>query len=467
MQIITDTSALSALCERLSAVEYVTVDTEFLRESTYWPILCLVQVAAPVGKPDEEGAIIDPMAEGIDLAPFWDLMRNTDVLKVFHAARQDLEIMWHMGEVIPEPLFDTQVAATVCGFGESVGYEAIVRVLARQEIDKSSRFTDWSRRPLSQKQLDYAISDVTHLRTVFEALYDKLDEQNRHEWVADEMRVLTSPETYVTRPEDAWEAHQGADEQAAGHGGAGRGRGLARARGAEPRRAAPTASSRTTPSPSSPSKSRSRWMRWPNCGRYRAASKRSRSGTALLEAVKAGLAADPAGAPEPKRSGGGNGGAGPTVELLKVLLRMVSDNEHVAPRIIASGEDLERIATEDEPDIDAMKGWRRELFGEPARLLRDGRLALAMENGRVALVARDEEAQTVLGGRAKSPGRGRPRRRSGSRRTAASRSPRRRDATRAVFCALKRPSSFSTTSPSSSIRSGVHGSAPSWPALRT
>ena len=422
MQIITNTPALSALCERLSAAEYVTVDTEFLRESTYWPILCLVQVAAPEGEPDEDGAIIDPMAEGIDLAPFWDLMRNTDVLKVFHAARQDLEIMWHMGEVIPEPLFDTQVAATVCGFGESVGYEAIVRVLAREEIDKSSRFTDWSRRPLSQKQLDYAISDVTHLRTVFEALYDKLDEQNRHEWVADEMRVLTSPETYVTRPEDAWKRIKARMkkpqdmavlvEVAAWREREAQSRDVPRGRVLKDDAVAELAVQKPKSMDA--------------LAQLRAIPRgfeRSKSGTALLAAVKAGLAADPAEAPEPKKSGGGNGGAGPTVELLKVLLRMVSDNERVAPRIIASGEDLERIATEDEPDIDAMKGWRRDLFGEPARLLRDGRLALAMENGRVALVARDEEAQTVLGGRAKPQGRGRPRRRSGSRRTAASRSP--------------------------------------------
>ncbi len=419
MQIITDSAALSALCQRLATVEYVTVDTEFLRESTYWPILCLIQVAAPEGEADDEGAIIDPMAEGIDLAPFWALMRDTAVLKVFHAARQDIEIMWHLGQVIPEPLFDTQVAATVCGFGESVGYEAIVRTLAREEIDKSSRFTDWSRRPLSQKQLDYAISDVTHLRTVFEALYDKLDAQNRHEWVSDEMRILTSPETYVTRPEDAWKR--------------------IKARVKKPQDMAVLvevaawrereAQSRDVP--------RNRVikddaigeiaMQKPRTidalGQLRAIPRgfeRSKSGASLLAAIKAGLAADPETAPEPKKPGGGNGGVGPTVELLKVMLRMISDNEKVAPRIIASNDDLERIASEDDPDIDVMKGWRRDLFGEPARMLRDGKLALAMENGRVALVARVEEATVVLGGRAKPAGRSRPRRRSGSRKTSAS-----------------------------------------------
>ncbi len=422
MQIITDSAALSALCQRLATVEYVTVDTEFLRESTYWPILCLIQVAAPEGEADDEGAIIDPMAEGIDLAPFWALMRDTGVLKVFHAARQDIEIMWHLGEVIPEPLFDTQVAATVCGFGESVGYEAIVRTLAKEEIDKSSRFTDWSRRPLSQKQLDYAISDVTHLRTVFEALYDKLDAQNRHEWVSDEMRILTSSETYVTRPEDAWKR--------------------IKARVKKPQDMAVLvevaawrereAQSRDVP--------RNRVikddaigeiaMQKPKTidalGQLRAIPRgfeRSKSGASLLAAIKAGLAADPEMAPEPKKPGGGNGGVGPTVELLKVMLRMISDNEKVAPRIIASNDDLERIASEDDPDIDVMKGWRRDLFGEPARMLRDGKLALAMENGRVALVARDEEASVVLGGRAKPASRSRPRRRSGSRKTSASPQP--------------------------------------------
>ena len=422
MLIITDTPALSDLCERLSGAEYVTVDTEFLRESTYWPILCLIQVAAPPGEADEAGAIIDPMAEGIDLAPFWALMRNTEVVKVFHAARQDLEIMWHLGEVIPEPLFDTQVAATVCGFGESVGYEAIVRVLAREEIDKSSRFTDWSRRPLTQKQLDYAISDVTYLRTVFELLYDKLEEQDRHEWVADEMRVLTSPETYITRPEDAWKRIKARVkkpqdmavlvEVAAWREREAQTRDVPRSRVLKDDAVAELAIQKPKTIEA--------------LGQLRAIPRgfeRSRHGASLLEAVRVGLAADPQEAPQPKKAGGGNGGAGPTVELLKVLLRMISDNERVAPRIIASGDDLERIASEDEPDIDAMRGWRRELFGEPARLLRDGKLALAMENGRVALVARDEDAQTVLGGRAKPAGRGRPRRRSGSRKTAASRSP--------------------------------------------
>ncbi|MBL4665988.1 MAG: ribonuclease D, partial [Sneathiella sp.] len=199
MQIVTNTDDLKTLCQRLSGYSYVTIDTEFLRESTFWPELCLVQIAS-----DDEAAIIDPLADGISLEPLFELLQNPDVLKVFHAGRQDLEIFHHLNGKVPTPIFDTQVAAMVCGFGESVGYDTLVASLTGANIDKSSRFTDWSRRPLSERQLTYAEADVTHLRVVYAKLKDKLKETGREEWLTGEMKVLETPETYFIPPENAW-----------------------------------------------------------------------------------------------------------------------------------------------------------------------------------------------------------------------------------------------------------------------
>ena len=199
MELISDTKALTTLCKVLAQEDFVTVDTEFMRESTYWPDLCLVQIAG-----QEINGLIDPMAAGINLKPFFELMKNEKVLKIFHAARQDIEIMVHLSGTVPHPVFDTQIAAMVCGFGDQVSYESIVRKLAKAQIDKSSRFTDWSRRPLTEKQLTYALSDVTHLRTVYEKLKIELDATGREPWLAQEMDILTAIETYRTEPEDAW-----------------------------------------------------------------------------------------------------------------------------------------------------------------------------------------------------------------------------------------------------------------------
>jgi ribonuclease D len=199
MDMITTTEALAAFCARLAAHEFVTVDTEFLRETTYWPELCLIQMAGP-----EDQGIVDPLAEGLDLKPFFELMADTSVVKVFHAARQDIEIMVHRGDLVPHPIFDTQVAAMVCGFGESISYDQLVSRITGAHIDKSSRFTDWSRRPLSEKQLDYALADVTHLRDIYLELLSRLKTEGRNHWVADEMAVLESRATYEMDPSDAW-----------------------------------------------------------------------------------------------------------------------------------------------------------------------------------------------------------------------------------------------------------------------
>ena len=203
MLVITDTETLAAFCARCAEHPYVTVDTEFLRERTYWPQLCLAQVAYPG---DEDcAALIDPIAGAdMDLAPLFELMKNSSVVKVFHAARQDLEIFWKLGDLIPTPLFDTQVAAMVCGYGDQVGYETLVRKICKEGLDKSSRFTDWARRPLSEKQLDYALADVTHLRQIYEVLEARLNRTGRAAWVAEEMAVLTNPDTYRNEPTEAW-----------------------------------------------------------------------------------------------------------------------------------------------------------------------------------------------------------------------------------------------------------------------
>jgi ribonuclease D len=200
MRVINTTSALTETCSRLAEGEFVAVDTEFMREQTFWPDLCLIQLAGP----DEE-AIVDPMAAGIDLKPFYDLMADQRVVKVFHAARQDVEIVYSEAGLIPTPIFDTQIAAMVCGFGESVSYVNLVKKITGRDLDKSSRFTDWSRRPLTEKQLVYALGDVTHLRDIYIALKTELENTGRASWLDEEMADLTAPSTYESHPENAWQ----------------------------------------------------------------------------------------------------------------------------------------------------------------------------------------------------------------------------------------------------------------------
>ncbi len=382
IQPITSTSDLAAACVRMSAYPFVTVDTEFLRETTYYPLLCVVQMASP-----DEAVVIDALAPGIDLAAFYALMADEKVMKVFHAARQDIEIIWHAAKLIPHPIFDTQVAAMVLGYGDSISYDQLVQRITGDALDKSLRFTDWARRPLSEPQLRYAISDVTHLRQVYLALVDDLKQRGRAHWVEDEMSVLTSPETYRMEPENAWQR--------------------LRTRVRKPRELAVLievaawrereAQSRDVP--------RSRVLKDEAIGdiavqapttveklaHLRSLPKgfeRSRWGEAIVAAVERGLARDPKTLPLPARPPAAvNGGA--VVELLKVLLRMVSEHHHVAAKVIATVDDLERIAASDRADVSALKGWRRELFGEKALALKRGKLALAIEKGKVATVERE------------------------------------------------------------------------------
>ncbi len=382
MDMITTTDALAAACERFATHRFVTVDTEFLRETTFWPKLCVVQIASA-----DEAVVIDAVAEGIDLAPFFALMANEKVLKVFHAGRQDIEIVWHLAGIIPAPVFDTQVAAMVLGHGDSISYDQLVQRLTGHVLDKSLRFTDWSRRPLTAAQIAYAEADVTHLRDVYLKLEADLAKRGRADWVGEEMAVLTSPETYRQEPERAWErlrsrARKPKDlavlmEVAAWREREAQARDIPRSRILKDDVIGEIANQH----PSTIEK----------LGQLRSIPKgfeRSRAGEQIVEAVKAGLARDPKTLPRIERDKPLSNGASATVELLKVLLRMTSEQHGVAAKIIATVDDLEQIAADEAPDVPALTGWRRELFGERALALKAGHLALAMQRGRVIAVER-------------------------------------------------------------------------------
>jgi ribonuclease D len=383
MNLITTTADLTAACERMSRHPFVTVDTEFLRETTYYPLLCVAQMAT-----SEEAVVIDALAQDLDLAPFFELMANEGVLKVFHAARQDIEIVWHQAKLVPRPIFDTQVAAMVLGYGDSISYDQLVQRITGDVIDKSNRFTDWSRRPLSAAQVSYAISDVTHLREVFLSLSADLQSRGRSEWVGEEMEILTSPDTYRADPESAWERLKTRvrkprelsvlmeiaawREREAQSRDVPRGRVLKDEAIGDIAMHAPTTTERLASLRSLPR-----------------GFERSKWGAEIIEAVKRGLARDPSELPRlDKPRQGINGSA--TVELLKVLLRMASEQHGVAAKVIATVEDLERIAIDDRADVPALHGWRREMFGEQAIALKRGRLALAVDRGRVVAVERSQ-----------------------------------------------------------------------------
>ena len=379
MTLITTTEELAAVCRRLAQHPFVTVDTEFLRETTFWPKLCVLQLAS-----DEEAVVVDALAPDIDLIPFLDLMANRAVVKVFHAARQDLEIVWKMSGTLPDPLFDTQVAAMVCGFGDQVSYSELAQTLCRVTIDKSSRFTDWARRPLSSAQVTYALADVTHLRDIYRALVKQLETSKRTGWLADEMRTLLSPATYEQHPDQAWERFRSKlrkprdlavmMELAAWRESEAQSRDVPRSRILKDDAMIEVA----TAAPRS----------LDALGDLRALPRgmdKSRLGPDMLAAVERGLARDPKSLPriDRDRRGNGGGGNGATVELLKVLLRQVADAHGVAAKLIANVDDLEAIAASDDAEVPALDGWRRAMFGAKALDLKNGRLALTVENGKV------------------------------------------------------------------------------------
>ena len=368
MDLITDTKALAALCKALAHETFVTVDTEFMRETTYWPDLCLIQIAGA-----EVNGLIDPMAEGIDLKPFFALMNNEKVLKVFHAARQDVEIMVHLAGTVPHPIFDTQIAAMVCGFGDQVSYEAIVRKLAKAQIDKSSRFTDWSRRPLSEKQLIYALSDVTHLRTVYEKLKLELDVNGREPWLAQEMAILTAIETYRTEPQDAWrriKVRLKSKKQLAVLIAVAGWRELGAQEKNVPR-------SRIIKDDAVAEVAMQMPQSKEALGQLRALPRgmaTSRIGDSLIRVVKEGLARDPLTLPH--TNWGRDESSESTqaaAEILKLALKVVCEREGLAPKLVANTSDIEAVAESDDADVPLMHGWRREVFGILALELKRGK----------------------------------------------------------------------------------------------
>jgi ribonuclease D len=381
MTLIAETAALAEFCQRQRQAEFIAIDTEFMRDKTYWPQLCLVQIAGP-----QDAAAIDSLAPGIDLAPLHELMADTRVTKVFHAARQDVEIFFHLTGKIPAPLVDTQVAAMVCGFGDSVSYENLAAKLAGARIDKSSRFTDWAQRPLTDRQLQYALSDVTYLRPAYEHLARRLAKTGRSEWVAEEMAVLTSPSTYRLEPSESWRRIKFRNDKP---------RALAILREIAAWREE-EAQKRDLP--------RGRILKdetlceiaahaprnVDDLARCRGLSRsiaENKQGHAILAAVKRGLDI-PAGElpPVPPRRDL-PAGLGPVVELLRVLLKMRCEDHEVAQKLVASADDLELIAADDGADVPALSGWRRDIFGADALALKRGQLALTTVGRRVKVVS--------------------------------------------------------------------------------
>lgn len=377
---ITTTTELADFCARLAGQPFVAVDTEFMRETTYWPKLCLIQAATP-----DDHAVIDPLADGIDLAPFLAVMADRSIEKVFHAARQDVEIFSNLG-AIPVPLFDTQIAGMAAGFGEQIAYDALVRQMLKIDLDKSSRFTDWARRPLSEAQLTYALADVTHLAELYPLLRSRLEDSQRLAWVSEEMRALTDPALYDVEPENAWKR-------------------------LKPKRHAPkylavfkavaawrerTAQARDQP--------RGRILKDEaidelatqapvdddGMNRLRSVPRGfagSKFGPELLDAIRTALANVDAYAPVvPRSTSAPPPAAGAVVELLKVLLKARAEDADVASKLIATVSDLEKIASDDNADTPALQGWRREAFGEDALRLKRGELALVLDGSRVRVV---------------------------------------------------------------------------------
>ena len=377
MRLIATTPDLKEICERLGRLEFVAVDTEFIREQTFWPKLCLIQLAGP-----GEEAIVDPLSPGIDLAPFYALMANERVVKVFHAARQDLEIVWTQARVIPHPLFDTQVAAMVCGFGESVSYVSLVKQLTGHSLDKTSRFTDWARRPLSPKQLAYAMADATYLRDIYVRLKGELEQTGRVRWLDEEMAELIDPKTYEADPEQAWrrlklrvKSRKGLAvlielaawrERVAQAQNKPRNRVLRDQALYDIANSAPTESGKLSE------------LRTLSDG-----FARSPHAAQIVEAVKRGLARDPKTVPPMREGFALPADKVAIVELLRVLLKACSARNKVAARLIADADDLERIAAEKTPDVPALKGWRYDLFGAQAEKLKRGELALRVQDGEV------------------------------------------------------------------------------------
>jgi ribonuclease D len=382
MPTITTTAALTDFCAKIASAPFITVDTEFMRETTYWPKLCLIQAAS-----EDHAGIIDPLSPDLDLQPFLDLLTDPAILKVFHACRQDVEIFNNLG-AMPAPVFDTQVAAMAAGFGDQVAYDSLVRQVIKVDIDKGSRFTDWSRRPLSEQQLQYALGDVTHLAKLYPKLVEKLKAQNRYEWVAAEMADLTDPKLYNTSPDDAWRRlrprkpslkymavfkevaawrERVAQERDQPRGRILKDEGVDEIATQLPTDAAAFDRLRSTPKGFGASK----------------------FGIELCEVIQTALAEPEKYAPKVDKAPPPVQVPASVVELLKVLLRVRCEDEGVAPKLIASVADLEKIALDDKANVPALEGWRRKVFGDDAIKLKKGELALVLNGTRVEVVELD------------------------------------------------------------------------------
>jgi ribonuclease D len=378
--LITTTDMLAVFCQSVSTDSYITVDTEFLRETTYYPKLCLIQIAGA-----KVSALIDPLAAGLDLQPFFDLMSNTSVLKVFHAASQDIEILVNIASLVPTPVFDTQIAAMVCGFGDQVGYEAIVRKLVGAQIDKSSQFTDWSRRPLTHKQMAYALSDVTHLRVVYEKLQAQIDAENRTDWLEGELADLADASNYRVDPEQSWRRIK------------------ARIQSKKQQSVLMSVAAWREREAQTKNVPRGRILKDDAVGEIAIqmpqsseamhqlrllprGSADSSVGKGILAAVKDALARDPALIPSPKgRSDEMTSSQEAAAEVLKLALKIVSEQAGVAPKLLASSADIDAIAVSDDADVPAMSGWRREVFGQMAIALKNGKATIGLEKGRAKI----------------------------------------------------------------------------------
>ncbi len=378
--LITTTADLEALCQRLHSERFVTVDTEFMRERTYWPELCVVQLAS-----DDEVAVVDAQAPGLDLAPLGALLADPAVVKVFHAARQDIEIFVLKFGDVPRPLFDTQVAAMVAGFGDQAGYDSLVSSLTGGHIDKAHRFSDWSARPLSPAQIAYAAADVTHLRGVYRKLQERLARDNRLEWVGEEMAVLADPATYRPDPEAMWERLRPRTNNR-------RMLGVLRAVAAWREREAQRSNiprqrmlkdetllevAATAPDTAE------------GLSRARGISRgfaEGRTGASLLAAIVDAKALPDADLPAVPVTRDGPRASPALVSLLKVLLAAKCEEHNVAPKLIANSDDIDRLATEESPDIAALQGWRQDVFGQDAQALKVGSLALGVQGRRVKLI---------------------------------------------------------------------------------
>lgn len=385
MRIVETNDDLKAFLGELAGAPYLALDTEFLRDQTYYPKLCLIQVAAP----GIEG-IIDPLAPGIDLAPFYELIARPDIVKVLHAARQDIEIFYLQGGVLPHPLFDSQVAAMVCGFGDAASYETLARKVAHVEIDKSARFTDWSHRPLSKRQLEYALADVTHLRVIYEWMKAKLEKTGRASWVAEEVANLQDPTLYKLDPDLAWKRLKPRSSNkrflavlaalAAWREREAQARDIPRGRVLKDEALTEIAAH----PPETPEA----------LDRIRAVPKgfaNSKLGKGLMDAIAHGMTAEPPeGAITENKQRRRREPSPAVVDLLKTLLRLKAESANVAPRLIANAEDIEKLAAGEDDDVAALTGWRNDVFGKDAVLLRKGDLAIALEKGEAVVVELEE-----------------------------------------------------------------------------